>query len=652
MVDPTDRDADRLDAWLDSDGKTGGDDLTAFAGRLLRDAALPDEPAELSREQRDRIRARVLGGAPDTEKARPTVPAATFAPNGATSTPIPNREPERSAPSKLSILMTAALVALIAVAGLVLARGSLDLPGGGGDPAPADMPALAYSPVASPAAEANCSRDQMISVFEGTVPDILKDTAHATLDDGTLTWHCNGDSEELATGIRKANGVFWPGVIVTVTEHDTVRLLNIARDASIEFDRAPTLGDDGQTDFVWSHGPEPWVIVPADGNRTDWRIIDVRSMDSLLLSDARGEPLEEPSEPDFGQITGTDVAVISWRARFDPRSATPIPGGIETRAATRALVLPGSIQQRRWIEVSRYGIQSSLRHGYSDVFSVSRDGTLLAYAAEVDGDPVIRVEKAVSGERVAEVPVDALDYDTHFILAGHDDRLITSNGDAIAVHDLTSGEIIVERAVSPVALWLYPTADPDTILVATGGTSVTPIDVRDGTIGDAWPYVPPVMGQLFGDYQMPKHLVRVVSAELGGTPAIIQLVNPATGEAVLKSEPVDANPVQIVSFTTWLRNGGELALVPIGYNRAVVLDAATGETWQLAAPVDDDRLWRFFPSYDGRFITAYPEPPVGTTGANKSDAWVAPLKPGAEWVPLEGASADAAAMLVPGTPAG
>ena len=76
----------------------------------------------------------------------------------------------------------------------------------------------------------------------------------------------------------------------------------------------------------------------------------------------------------------------------------------------------------------------------------------------------------------------------------------------------------------------------------------------------------------------------------------------------------------------------------------------SGETWQIAAPVDDDRIWRFYPSYDGQFVTAYPEPPVGTTGVDESAYWIAPLKPGAGWVPFDGNDGEVS-MLIPGTPA-
>ena len=659
MADPTDRDAERLDAWLDGSGRDGGD-LTAFADRIVHDAALPVEPDGLTTEQRDRLRARVVAGAPHTEKARPTVNAITFAPNGATTAPIPIREPERPAPSKLSVLMTAALVAIIAVAGFGVLRGGIDLPGGSGDPAPTGMPALAWSPVASPATETDCSRDQWVTVFDDGVPDILKETAHATLDEGTLRWHCGGESEELATNVNTASGVFWPGVISLVTEDDEVRLINIASDASLDLDGDLVLNDDGEIDyrngFAWSGGPEPWIATLANSERTDWRVIDVRSMESLLLSDELGGPLPRPFTPSFGQITGTDVAVVSWRSDAAWLSGTPVRGGgVEQRSTDRALVLPGSIDARRWIEITRYRIQATTRWGASQEFSVSPDGTLLAYTTVTNASvPVIRVEDAASGDKLVDVPIDGIDADTQFILAGTQPHLAYTNGDTVRILALApDASREIAEIPDPDVIGFLPTADPDTILASINYsyTAVTPINVTTGAAPEFYGSVPPLYSQLFGNYEVPKDIVRVVSDPETIGQSIIQLVNPATGDVILESVSVDANPVQVVSFDTFLRDGGELAVVPIGYNRAVVMDATTGESWEIAAPVDDDRIWHFFPSYDGRFVTAYPEPPVGTTGADRSEAWVAPLEPGAEWVPLDGAGDDVS-MLIPGTPAG
>jgi hypothetical protein len=645
MADPTD--PDRLDG-----------DLGAFSERLIREAGLPPPDTAPTVEQVARIRARALAGvtAGTTRKEHAPMPTHALAPDGSVTAPFPApREPGRA---WTSLLATAAVVALIAVAALGLLRGVVDLPGGGDNPAPTAAPALAFSPEASPAADASCRRDQMVSVFEGEMPEILTDVPHATLEEGALTWRCGGVTEELATGVRSANGAFWPGVIVIVTEADTVRLLNIASGSEIELDHAPMLGEDGETEFVWSHGPEPWVAVPANAERTDWRIIDLRSMETMLLSDELGEPLPERTRPEFGQITGTDVAVIAWDRDIDFMAATPLADepGVERVGTTRVLILPGSLEQRRWIGVAQYGIQSSRQYGYSQFASVSRNGELLAYTTLSDTSaPVIRVERAVGGERVVDVAVDEIDLDTKFILAGGDDpHLVYADGETARIVAIVPGaarEIAEIPAPGPDLLGFLPTADPDVVLFAHSGTSVSPVDVTTGAGTEFWRYTPPPWAQVFGDNELPQYLVRVVSAELGGTPATIQLVDPATGEVVLEREGVDAHPIQVVSFTTWLRNGGELAVVPIGYNRAVVLDAAFGETWEIAAPVDDDRTWRFVPSYDGRFVTAFPEPPVGTSDVDQGDTWVAPLEPDAEWVPVEGGG-DAEAMAAPATPAG
>jgi hypothetical protein len=399
------------------------------------------------------------------------------------------------------------------------------------------------------------------------------------------------------------------------------------------------------------------VLVPANEERTDWRIIDVRSMGSLLLSDELGGPLPEPSTPEFSLITGSDVGVITWQPENAPVVCTPFPGGVRGTVAQRALVLPGSLKHRRWVEITQYRDRTAMRGmGFSQLSSARHDGKWLAYPTVTDTSaPVIRVEDAVSGERLVDVPIEQIDRDTRFMLAGADDPyLLVANGETVRILALAPDAMreIAELPVpGPDLLGFLPTADLDTILIANSGTSVSPIDVTTGEASEFWRYVPPPWGQVFGTYELPKYLVRVVSDDLGGTPATIQMVDPTTNHVVMASDPIDAHPIQIVSFTAWLRNGGELALVPIGYNRAVVLDAAAGETWQLAAPVDDGRIWRFFPSYDGRFVTAYPEPPQGTASGELVEAWIAPLEPGAEWVPLNGAS-DETAMLAAGTPAG
>ncbi len=670
MADASDNTADRLDDVLNDERIRPTDDLDAFASRLLRDAALPSAPTEPTRAQRGRIRARVFESEPS--KARTPVQPHPFAANGSSAGSIPAPQPAvpetRQRPSWLSVLATAALVALVAIAAFGVLRGSFDFTSGGNDdPEPRMAPALAYSPVASPETVATCDRDQWVTVFDGAVPSILQNTTHATLSDGTLTWRCGEEREELATGVRDASGAFWPGVIALVTEHDDVRLLNVASNTELDLDPSAMLTEDGSIDyrdgFARSGGPEPWVVTPVGTDHNDWRIIDLRSMDSFLLSDESGAPDPASHYPVMGYVTGTDVAVVTWREEGFYLPGTPISngagvGGVEVSRHERALVLPGTIEDRRWIDHVTYGVQSTRQIGTSQVSTVNPDGSLIAYATLTDTfAPAIRVEDTVTGEHFVDVPIDGIDPDTRFILGGDGDdpHLAVANGDTVRYYGLVQGASrpIAEQP-GPDIEYFLPTADPNIVLLShnNGGTSVTPVNVTDPTaLTEFYNYVPPVWTQVFGDDELPQYIVRVGSESPSDKPAVVKLVNVSTLEVVLESDPVDAHPIQIVSFDAHLRDGGELAVVPIGYNRAVVLDAASGETWQIEAPIDDDRLWRFFLSYDGRFITAYPEPPTGTTGIDKADAWVAELEPNPTWVPFEGAPDDAS-IVAPATPTG
>lgn len=654
--------ADRFADWLDADGsQRAGDDLTDFADRVMREAALPQAPsAKPSREQRERIRAQVFGEVTVSQKARNPVNTQTFGMNGTTPTapsPQPQQGIEHARASGLSILMAAAVVALIGIAAFGLVRGSLDFTPGGSDSDPAFAPGIAMSPAATPDGVATCDRGGWVDIFTGTVPDIdAIDTAILLEEDGTLTLECDGRSEVLATGVRDTSTMLWPGVIAMVTEHDGVRLLNITSGTTLDLDGEHLLDEDGALDLVGafyrSGTIEPWLITPVDDDHTDWRIIDLRSMESFLLSDELGKPLPRASEPAFGQITGTDVAVVIWRPNDIYLPATPFVGGRQFPSDQRALVLPGSLEDRRWIDIAEYREQTAMRgSGFSQTFSVSPDTSLLAYTTVTDDGPVIRIEETVDGTRVADVPIDTLERDTRFMLAGNEPHLITSDGDVLRIYRLEEGDVhtVSERQGSD-TWWLFPTSDPDTVLIShnAGGTSVTPLDVKSGEVQEPYRYVPPILIQIFGGYEIPQNIVRITSDSAGDRPATIQLVNPSTGDVVLESDPINVHPNQVVSFNTYLRDGGSLAVVPIGYNRAIVMDADAGVVWEVGAPVDDDRLWRFYPSMDGETIGAIPEPPTGTT--EYMDAHITLSKPGAEWVPIEQGSTDSG-MVGLGTPA-
>src|SRR5665811_2429640 len=132
-----------------------------------------------------------------------------------------------------------------------------------------------------------------------------------------------------------------------------------------------------------------------------------------------------------------------------------------------------------------------------------RDSTsLLAYVTTADtGDELIRIERTTSGEDVAEMPIDQAECPTFsnqvLLFVGNEPKLLYSDGCSIEILswspdiermpldlDLLSGDVRV-----------YPTADPDIVLLEQGGGAMT-IDVTNGTVIREFQYVPYLGNQL------------------------------------------------------------------------------------------------------------------------------------------------------------
>ena len=282
-----------------------------------------------------------------------------FSANGSTPKPMEIAGSAQPPISGFSMLMTAALVALIGVTAFGVFRGSLDFLPGHTGPEPTMAAGLAYSPVASPEAAGSCQTDSWVNIFDGTVPDVDGLLPAVVLaDDGTLTLQCETGSEMIASGVRDVDSLYWPGAIALVMDDETVRLLNLVTDRSIELDGAPLLANDGSIDYqhaVYNSGAiELWLVTPANTDHTDWRIVDLRSMESILLSEDLGGPLPEAWTPSFGQMTGTDVSLVAWYPEGRYQAATPVPHGEGDMPSLdhAALVLPGSLEARRWVEAA------------------------------------------------------------------------------------------------------------------------------------------------------------------------------------------------------------------------------------------------------------------------------------------------------------
>lgn len=649
MPDPTNTDADRFDDWLNADSRNHPrDDLTDFTLRVMREAAPPNANAtEPTRDQCNRITATVFGRTSTqsaTVKENSPMTTHALSANGTAPVEVPARTRDQSSSSRLSALATAALVVVLAVAAFGLFRNAFDFSfGPGSNTDPAGAPGIAFQPNATPSATSSCDTDRYVPVFEGTVPDVESITSYILLDDdGTLTLHCDDSTETLATDVKSAWNLPYTNerAIAIVTTDNSIRLVNVGNGASINLESESLLNGDGTlVERSYYSVGGPWFVTPANVERTDWRITDVRSMDSLLLSDEIGGVLPVGYEP-FWDFAGSFVTVVTWKQFERPASATPeadVSIG-QFPSDNAALVLPGFIEDRRWIDLVEFGRQYNSQSGLSQLFSVSPDGTLIAYPTLTEtSKPVIRVEQAIDGEHVVDVAIDEIDPDTRFILAGTEPHLVTSDGETMRTYALIPDVARkIDEQLDPEIAAFLPTSDPDTILATNSysGTSATPINVVTGAAPEYYVYVPSIFVQVYDGAELPANVVRVTSPSDTDTSATIQLVNPSTGEVLLESVPVDAHPIELINEPAFLRNHGSLAVVTVTKDRVTVMNAQSGEVWAMNAPVDDGKSWWFYPSPDGQYITATR---IETLAEQSSggEYFIAALTPDATWIPYE-----------------
>jgi hypothetical protein len=529
------------------------------------------------------------------------------------------------------------------------------IPAGDSNDEPAVLEAQEFAtpaPATAPAAS-GCDLTYDMPVFVGSTPDApFLDTYALLDDDGALALVCGETSEVIASGVARVVPTGWPGAIAIETLDGSIELRNITNGARLQVESGDLLDalDSHLGDpYVVAGAPHsPWLVSVANDDGTDWRITDLRTMESMLLSDDFDGDITVPLLPTFqtgfeafsDRSNGNAVAVVSFQAEERPTEAdlavaAPWPGN--------AVVLPGSIENRRWIDTwPAFGLS------LIPSASVSADGTLLAYFSPTNTDELtIRVETAVDGDLLAEVPVerdgDDFSFSTQLILlATSEPRLVHSDGTSV---ELISWDPEVERTVIaddalPRAITtLLPTADPDTIVVS-GGTQAVTLDLATGEIGASYEYTahPQTLVQFVdGD----SHLVNLIAFQSdspAGVPATIRVVDPVSGEVLVESEPVDINPTALAGGdnVNSLARDGTLAVVPIDDGRAIVLDADSGETWEIARPVDGVEQWLFLPSEDGRLIYAISRERYAT--GEDTPFSITAAVPDAEWVEVGASS--------------
>lgn len=526
----------------------------------------------------------------------------------------------------------------------------------------AGTPAAATpTPQATQASACGLAQDIPVVTDASTLP---WDRTTLVLDNGTLSLVCNGEVDHIADDIVDLLGTAWPGAVLLQMDDGSLRGVNLITGASGELGSASVLTDPAfpASAYVTTPG-SPWLLIPGNPEMTDWRIIDLKTMESLLLSDEIGGVMPPPMAARSNTI-GDTAAVITFPGRPQSSStaekplqrapSTPVPNlsplmEASLPSSNAALIIVDSIGNRRWTEASSLPELSA---------STSHDESLLALAVPDELGMTIRVERLHTGGLVADTGIDYDAGDSFFLLDDEagllhltDDRLdlVTWNGEISTdtLLELDPGDGIPQLSI---------TADSD-IVVVSQQTSIGEAQgyLVDTSTGDAVEVPGVLPTQFLAPYAEgvpPRFILSATMAGEDGAETTIQMIDITTGNVVVESAPAAFDPAAVAQRIASLRNHGTIGISLYQPGRGMVLNATSGETFHIEAPTVDDvsegHEWYFYPSIDGSLITA------ATTLEPDGRYFIRELTPDAAWVevPYDGLVTIAAGAnsLPAGTP--
>lgn len=618
MLDADGSAADHLDDHLNRNSPwQPGDELPGFAQRVVRQAALPDDvPATLSEDQRDRIRRKLFGETPDHAPARTPMQATTTVTTWPTIQAHPTHQPK---PSALSILMTAALVAIIGIAGVGLLRGSIDLlpdrNGAGPERAPG------FLAQGTPAFESpdGCPLTSDMFLVSGDEPlsddltSVLPFTARVTAD-GNLIITCSGvdDPEPLLTGVTGAESLPWPGTVMLELDDGNAIVYNIATGQRADlgdFDRAsgPLLTNVGS----------PWLATPNNEALTDWRITHLGTMESMILSEEIGGVLPRATYPEFAWSPGSPYAVVTRSASYGLSDILPPNAEDATivELPDDALVLDDTFETRRWLDTR-------------GEVAVSADGEAIAWQPDDDQLRLLRVEHAGTGETLAEFTGDDLNARTpaQFAFAGDGESLVYLDGDEVWVGDYT-GEpttTLVEtgdmqpselRVTGVPSRVLVRQDSDDNVDLPARGTAAEAVSIIDTGSGEVTDIEGLHFEHAFFQDNRPQDLEYIVtmspapeSESTDVVMTVMHLVNIATGDVVLTSEPIEGSITMVLNRIPQAMpaDNGALTLVDIQDGPSILFDVDAGVVGMISPPsVDEEEVtWIISLASDGDVLYA------------------------------------------------
>jgi hypothetical protein len=402
----------------------------------------------------------------------------------------------------------------------------------------------------------------------------------------------------------------------------------------------------------------PFLVVTANGDATDFRIIDTETGEEALVSEMRGGPFSAPmrisqiaaeyTSRSFPSLPPTVLLFSADEAATYPDEGTIVPDDAAAHQSPNALYLPRDLDDAGFLS-------DHIQARYVGETAYSVAANRLAYLTAVDGAPAIVVMEPGTDRRIVidgpDITVDTLP----LMFSENGSSLVVSRPDAILAFDLSS-DASADPSVSVAGDRFMPIAHnagamrvlveyPDGHLAFVDASTGEVTDFPDVTVPPP-EYVSTEPGRLsFANDVYP------LFDDAAGTVRFVDLVNGTISPEtpVLNPEKDSISAAFQPEFSYSVRYPH--ASWPGGYawlDAAGALQVAStspgGASWSAPAPegfaLEDNEVVRLFTNPDATCLVLEiaTEHDLSAGGDARSDriaTWIMPLAPGSTWTPID-----------------
>jgi hypothetical protein len=224
----------------------------------------------------------------------------------------------------------------------------------GGTPESTGEAPIVVPPIATPTPTTACDFSRDIPIFEGVDESPWDGTAVLLTTAGDIVLSCPEEPEAtvLATTSKYGNvaPTWWPGTVLVPSfgekpDAAKTRVVNLFSGEVVEFGLGTENLDLGTQNPMNS----PWLVGPAPDNTDDAQILDLRTMQTRLLSEIAGTAIPEHA----GYLTASDGAGGTLVLGLQTRHTTEGNGTLVTDSDLPGdlLVLDGSLDAATWVSV-------------------------------------------------------------------------------------------------------------------------------------------------------------------------------------------------------------------------------------------------------------------------------------------------------------